>query len=346
MDIQSLKIKQPKRKYLRTKNHVSALLSVSLGILVVFTAPTEVTAFSTIHQYRDRQGTMVIEELVIKDWKPEGPIVNSKFIDPMLCKSTTEQINPSELTNPGVHPYSSPDHPAASSVPLPQKMSATGSLVFTVEMMEAADDSAFSLAVELDDDSINGLYGDVFFVNGKADIKIRQGETKTAWDVPVGTAYIVRISTSLPYAFQVGKNGTSVAAGKIEMNTISEVAFHAYYSDKEEEAGTPEETERPNDPEKPETNPVLPSEDYDKEKVIEDETNNSNPSEMPSDGQSVQDKDIEEGAATHLYMWLCFIIAVLVITLTIQMVRIQSDLRVLRWYRFKKARLLNKDTPH
>ena len=86
---------------------------------------------------------------------------------------------------------------------------------------EAADMSArFTFRVTLDDDSINGVYGDMTFVDGVATFKLGHAESATAKRLPAGVCYRV---DELDYAdYEVTASGDM---GVIENNQTSFVRF-------------------------------------------------------------------------------------------------------------------------
>lgn len=90
------------------------------------------------------------------------------------------------------------------------------------------------------------------------------------------------------------------------------------------------------------TNDIVPSvgENTKKEEAEKPETNSAVSPEAPSAEQPALGKQIEVSAINKSYGGLLLIIAVLCIILTMQIIKIESDLRVLRWYRLKKAELL------
>ncbi|MCQ2511777.1 MAG: Cna B-type domain-containing protein [Lachnospiraceae bacterium] len=61
----------------------------------------------------------------------------------------------------------------------------------TVEGNSASKTKEFNFTVTLDDTSINGTYGDMTFENGVATFTLKDGESKTATELPNGTAYTV-----------------------------------------------------------------------------------------------------------------------------------------------------------
>ncbi len=68
--------------------------------------------------------------------------------------------------------------------------------------------------VELSDTGLNGLYGDMLFVDGVAEFTLRHGQTATATELPAGLTYTVTEA-------EAGKDGyTTVSAG--ETGTIPE----------------------------------------------------------------------------------------------------------------------------
>ena len=60
-------------------------------------------------------------------------------------------------------------------------------------------DKAFEFVVTLDDDSINGTYGDMTFENGVAGISLSHGQSKTALNLPKGIGYTVEETASSGY---------------------------------------------------------------------------------------------------------------------------------------------------
>lgn len=70
---------------------------------------------------------------------------------------------------------------------------ATGDLTVakTVAGNAGEKTKAFTFTVELDDSSINGTYGDMTFVDGKASFTLKDGESKRAIGLPAGITYTV-----------------------------------------------------------------------------------------------------------------------------------------------------------
>ena len=70
----------------------------------------------------------------------------------------------------------------------------TGSLSVskTVTGLKGDKTKDFTFLVILGDDGINGEYGDMTFVGGRAEFTLRHGERKTARDLPAGVSYSVR----------------------------------------------------------------------------------------------------------------------------------------------------------
>lgn len=95
-----------------------------------------------------------------------------------------------------------------------------GALAITkiVEGAGTDPDKTFKILIKLDDAEVNGLFGDVFFESGEAEITIRDGETVVASGIVAGTGYTVTESDSGGYISSV--DGGS---GIIADNAVSEV---------------------------------------------------------------------------------------------------------------------------
>ncbi len=65
------------------------------------------------------------------------------------------------------------------------------SVTKTVEGAAAQTDREFNFVIKLDDNSINGVYGDIEFINGTASFTLKHGETKQAVGLPSGISYTV-----------------------------------------------------------------------------------------------------------------------------------------------------------
>ncbi|MCR5214842.1 MAG: DUF5979 domain-containing protein, partial [Eubacterium sp.] len=80
----------------------------------------------------------------------------------------------------------------------------------TVNSPYAADkDIEFTFQVKLSDDTINGTYGDMTFVNGIADFTLKDGASQTASGIPSGITYEVTESANAGFdTSSVNTNGT------------------------------------------------------------------------------------------------------------------------------------------
>lgn len=65
------------------------------------------------------------------------------------------------------------------------------SVAKTLEGSAADKDREFNFTVRLSDEEINGRYGDMEFTDGTAHIVLKDGEIKTAKELPAGTEYVV-----------------------------------------------------------------------------------------------------------------------------------------------------------
>ena len=84
------------------------------------------------------------------------------------------------------------------------------SLKVTKRVQGAANDTTqFSFTITLDDNTINGVYGDMTFENGVATITLKNGESKTATDLPSGISYTVEEDVPNGYTMEsTGSSGT------------------------------------------------------------------------------------------------------------------------------------------
>lgn len=115
-------------------------------------------------------------------------------------------------------------------------------------------DRSFRFTVELDDVSINGVYGNMGFHNGTADFTLKDGETVTALGLPAGTGYTVTETGADGYTTTViNAEGNSVTgksvSGNISLGKKNMVSF-INHKDKGDE--TPETPETPGTPDTPE----------------------------------------------------------------------------------------------
>ncbi len=135
-----------------------------------------------------------------------------------------------------------------------------GSLRVTKRVSGTAGDTGrrFRFTVTLSDTSINGTYGEMEFVNGVAEIRLRHGESATASGLPAGIGY--RISEE-----DVSENGYTTwaenASGEIVLDGTANAVFHNHRNLPEEEDDE-EDPVVPVQPEKPAAPgaalPVLP----------------------------------------------------------------------------------------
>ena len=100
------------------------------------------------------------------------------------------------------------------------------------ELTEAEQEKKFTFTIELDNDEINGLYGDLIFKDGVATAYLAHGETVTVSGLPVGVKYTVTEKTYAGYTTTyMGETGT-IAAGVIQTaevtNTKAEVPTNGF----------------------------------------------------------------------------------------------------------------------
>ena len=78
------------------------------------------------------------------------------------------------------------------------------------------------ITVILDNTDISGVYGDMLFADGAAEVTLRHGESALAEGLPAGTAYTVTEKGAEADGYTVTSQG---AEGEISPGEISEVSF-------------------------------------------------------------------------------------------------------------------------
>lgn len=92
----------------------------------------------------------------------------------------------------------------------------TGNLTVSKTVFgEHADlEQNFAFTVTLSDTSVNGIYGDIEFINGTATFTLKHGESKTAYGLPAGIQYQVTEQETQGYTLNaVDDTGTVPADG-------------------------------------------------------------------------------------------------------------------------------------
>ena len=83
-------------------------------------------------------------------------------------------------------------------------------------------DRNFNFTLTLDDNNINGTYGDMDFTNGVTQFTLKSGETKTAFSLPVGCSYeVVEAEANTDYYTTTSQNTT----GTVEEGQTKQVSF-------------------------------------------------------------------------------------------------------------------------
>ena len=105
----------------------------------------------------------------------------------------------------------------------------------TVTGTDGEKDRLFSFTVYLDDQTINGTYEDMTFVNGKARISLRDGDSATATGLPAYTGYTVIENGADEDGYTVKATG---AVGEIQPGATADVSF-INHRDTAEDGETP-----------------------------------------------------------------------------------------------------------
>ena len=96
----------------------------------------------------------------------------------------------------------------------------------TVSGDGASSAKAFAFAVTLTDAAIRGAYGDMAFENGVATFTLKDGESKTASNLPAGVGYTVEESDNEGYTVTVNGAASTKATGTIPARATAAAAFH------------------------------------------------------------------------------------------------------------------------
>lgn len=100
-----------------------------------------------------------------------------------------------------------------------------GDLIISKTVSRGDRTKAFTFTVTLDDPEVNGKYGDIVFADGVAVIRLKDGESATAEELPANIGYTVRESDNDGYTVTVNGTGISIAEGKIVENETAVAAF-------------------------------------------------------------------------------------------------------------------------
>lgn len=92
----------------------------------------------------------------------------------------------------------------------------------TVSGTDGETDRAFHFTVTLADDSVNGTYGDMEFVNGAAQFALRDGEVRTATGLPAGIGYTVTEEEANQDGYTTTVTGNT---GTLEAGVTAQAAF-------------------------------------------------------------------------------------------------------------------------
>lgn len=109
---------------------------------------------------------------------------------------------------------------------------AGGSLIIskTVSGDGADTTKGFTFTITLSDSAVSGTYGEITFENGIAVFALKDGESKTALNLPVGINYTVEESDNTGYTVTVNDSTQAIATGTIVANTTAKAAFNNHKS--------------------------------------------------------------------------------------------------------------------
>ena len=81
----------------------------------------------------------------------------------------------------------------------------------------------FSFTIELSDSTINGVYGDMTFLNGIANISLKHNEAKSAKGLPVGISYKVSEVESYEYETSYKGNESMIEVDRIAICNVTNI---------------------------------------------------------------------------------------------------------------------------
>lgn len=167
----------------------------------------------------------------------------------------------------------------------------TGGITVSKKVLGNAADKTqrFSFTVTLDDNTINGTYGEMNFVNGVAVFELADSESISANDLPEGINYEVVESDSDDYTVT-----SENAEGIIKTGEMISVVFNNHKEDSdttdestETVSGETDPSEKPTDTDEPDTK---------EESGVTDEPESSNQQENPSASTKPTDSDNPDGS--------------------------------------------------
>ena len=111
-----------------------------------------------------------------------------------------------------------------SNVVIVNREHKVGSLSITKDVPGVESEDTFTFTVTLTDDigkTLTGVYGDMTFTNGVAEVSLKDGQTKVAKDLPVGVSYQIEESEAKGYIQHENEKST----GTIALWETTEVIF-------------------------------------------------------------------------------------------------------------------------
>ncbi|MDY6221482.1 MAG: Cna B-type domain-containing protein [Candidatus Alectryocaccobium sp.] len=105
---------------------------------------------------------------------------------------------------------------------------ANGNLTVTKNVTGSGDlESDFHFTVKLSDQSLNGVYGEMTFQNGVAEVTLSHGESKTATDLPAGVTYSVVEQEANQGAYTTtssGETGTILPGDTAQVSFVNDIS--------------------------------------------------------------------------------------------------------------------------
>lgn len=129
----------------------------------------------------------------------------------------------------------------------------------TVSGNGASTTERFDFTVRLNDETINGTYGEMKFNDGVAEFTLRHGESKQA-ELPDGISFTVE-EDSKDYSAKVNGHSTNIYENSVSKGGLIEVNYNNYKAGSSYEPDEPDRPVKPEEPKEPEVPVEIPEED-------------------------------------------------------------------------------------
>ena len=192
-----------------TLHYSGATTGTNEYISVIIEGNSGATHYGRITQPADESGTV---EIKIPSGLADGTYTLNVF---------SEQYNGGEQDDTKLTDYASAFEVVKLAIDSTSVATASLTVSNTVNSDKPEDaEKEFSFTVTLSSDAVNGVYGDMTFVNGVAAITLKSGESKTATGLPEGMRYVVEADTPEGYRIDSRNNETGTLSNSCTASFI------------------------------------------------------------------------------------------------------------------------------